>query len=264
MLPLYTHPSYRWFWQDLQIRALLEKRFQELGSFIKSKQVLVSFHPGQFVVLASDRQEVVDRSIEEFEYHVDMARWMGFGKSFQDGCKVNVHIGGKLGPAGIKEVYNKLSLEARNLLTIENDEFSWDLDSILDLKDTVALVLDVHHHWISTGEYIKPNDDRVKQVIDSWKGKIPTMHYSLSPESLLIDNLKHSPLELAKLEDLLSIGTTKSQLRAHSDYYWNTAANDWVAAFSDNFNIMCEAKTKHNAAVQLFNTINPTCKVVLS
>ena len=88
----------------------------------RTLDVKVSFHPGQFCVLSSETPEIVERSIEEFEYHADMARWMGFGKSFQDGCKINVHISGRQGPAGIIKALTRLSPEARNLITIENDE----------------------------------------------------------------------------------------------------------------------------------------------
>ena len=71
--------------------------------------VKISFHPGQFCVLSSATPEIVERSIEEFEYHADLARWMGFGKSFQDGCKINVHISGKQGPDGIIKALPRLS-----------------------------------------------------------------------------------------------------------------------------------------------------------
>ena len=43
-----------------------------------------------------------------------MARWMGFGKSFQDGCKINVHISGRQGPEGIIKAIFWMSVEARN------------------------------------------------------------------------------------------------------------------------------------------------------
>ena len=255
LLPLYTHKEYKWFWKDKDVQDLLCKEFEQLGKEIKSKNILISFHPGQFVVLASEREEVVTKSIEEFEYHIDMARWMGFGKSFQDGCKVNVHVGGRLGPQGIIKAYDRLSLEARNLLTIENDEFSWGLDDVLFLREKLAIVLDIHHHWIKSGEYISSKDDRVKQVIESWRGVTPTMHYSLSPEEILVNKLGHPDNKLPTLHELLQQGIPRTELRAHSDYYWNQAANEWVCTFSDRFNIMCEAKTKHNAALQLLKVL---------
>ena len=127
-------------------------------------------------MLASDNDDIVERSIEEFEYHVDMVRWMGFGRTFQD-FKVNVHISGRQGPAGIKAVLGRLSPEARNCITIENDENKWGLEASLELANDVALVLDIHHHWVNSGEYIEPNDDRCSRIIDSWRGIRPALHY---------------------------------------------------------------------------------------
>ena len=49
---------------------------------------------------------------------------MGYGTNFQD-FKCNVHISGRQGPAGIKAVLPRLSQEARNSITIENDENAW-------------------------------------------------------------------------------------------------------------------------------------------
>jgi UV DNA damage endonuclease len=107
-------------------------------------------------VLASESADVVRRSIDEFEYHANMARWMGFGKKWQDGCKINVHISGRQGPEGIKRVLPRLSPEARNLITIENDEIGHGLDASLELEKDVALVLDIHHHLIRDEEHIQP------------------------------------------------------------------------------------------------------------
>jgi UV DNA damage repair endonuclease len=207
----------------------------------------LSFHPGQFTVLASESDDIVDRSIEEFEYHADMARWMGYGQTFQD-FKINVHISGRRGPQGIKAVIPRLSPEARNCITIENDEISWGIDSSLELVDDLALVLDIHHHWIHTGEYINENDDRVKRIIDSWRGTRPVIHYSVSREDLLTG---HSGLQRPALLPLMETGYKKGKLRAHSDFYWNTAVNEWALSFLDQFDIMAESKAKNLASFAL-------------
>jgi UV DNA damage repair endonuclease len=205
-------------------------------------------HPGQFTVLASDNPDIVERSIEEFEYHVDMIRWMGFGKQFQD-FKCNVHISGRQGPDGIKRVLSRLSPEARNTITIENDEMSWGLDASLELENHVALVLDIHHHYIRTGEYIKPSDDRFKRVVDSWRGVRPALHYSLSKEDMLE---WHSHQSRPDLEQLLEQGYRKQKLRAHSDYMWNDACNEWAFGFLEHGDIMVEAKAKNLASIDLY------------
>jgi UV DNA damage repair endonuclease len=103
-------------------------------------------------VLASADDGIVERSIAEFEYHADMARWMGYGATWHDhGFKINVHLSGKGGAEKFLRTLQKLTPEARNLITIENDEISNGLDTTLAVGEHVALVLDIHHHWVHTG-----------------------------------------------------------------------------------------------------------------
>ena len=249
ILPAYTHLDYCWVYLDPQLQRLLESELSKIGAFARQHDIRLSFHPGQFCVLASDNPGVVENSIYEFEYHVDLIRMMGFGREFQD-FKCNVHIGGKLGAQGIKDVLPKLSAEAQRVLTIENAEFSHGLDASLELVDHCALVLDIHHHWIMSGEYIKPNDPRVSMVIDSWRGVRPVIHYSLSREEVLEG---HCDQTQPDLHELLSCGFTRAKLRAHSDYYWNEASNQWALSFQPQFDIMCESKEKNLASQELVN-----------
>ena len=248
MLSFYTHDDYKQFWKDPYIQNLLEHWFAPLGETARKHDVRLSFHPDQFVVLASDRPEVVNKSIEECEYHVDMAKFMGYGKRFQD-IKINVHISGRAGPQGIRAAYNRLSTEARNSLTIENEEITHDLHTVLEIADLVPIVLDIHHHWVNCGEYIDPSDDRVKRVIDSWRGYRPTMHYSVSREDCLAG---HPSNQRPARDALMESGHNKQKLRAHSDYFWNDAVNDWALSFLDKFDIMCESKGKNLASFKLY------------
>ena len=254
-IPMATEPNWRYVFEDPTVVKELEKGFGKIGDLARAEDVRLSFHPGQFTVLASDKPDVVERSIDEFEYHVNMARWMGYGKQFQD-FKCNVHISGRQGAQGIIDILPKLSPEARNIMTIENDEMCHGLDESLKLVDHVALVLDIHHHWIRDEEYIQPDDDRVKRVIDSWRGVRPAMHYSYSrdewlDQSTTIDsNDRHS--ELQDLSILLETGGKKQKLRAHSDYYPNYHANEWALSFWPDFDIQCEAKAKNLASQQLY------------
>jgi len=247
LLPVYTESTWRYFWQLPDVKQYAERAFAKVGEIARNRGVRLSFHPGQFTVLASINPGIVERSIEEFEYHADMARMMGFGKTFQD-FKINVHISGKLGPDGIRAAYKQLSPEARNCITIENEENAWGLDDSLELADLLPIVLDVHHHWIREGEYILPTDDRVKRVVDSWRGVRPTMHYSVSREDYLVDfDSSMMPDHQLLLED----GYKKQKLRAHSDFYWNTATNEWALSFLDSHDIMCESKGKNLASFAL-------------
>lgn len=247
ILPMYTEPTWSYFWKRTDVVAFLEKEFSKIGEYARLHNVRLSFHPGQFTVLASESDDIVARSIEEFEYHADMVRWMGYGKTFQD-FKINVHIAGKRGPAGIKAAYARLSPEARNCITIENEEISWGLDDCLELADTLPIVLDIHHHYIYSGEYIDPDDTRVARVIESWRGVRPIIHYSMSREELLS---QHCSNTMPDLDELLSSGHKKSKLRAHSDFMWNSAVNCWAHSHTSWADVMVEAKGKNLASMQL-------------
>jgi len=252
LLPVFTEPTWRHFWQQPDVRRYAERAFMEVGELARGLDVRLSFHPGQFVVLASDNPDIIDRSIDEFEYHATMAAWMGYGQKFQD-LKINVHISGRAGPEGIRRVLSRLSPEARNCITIENEEMKHGLDDCLSIGDVVPIVLDLHHHWVREGEYISPADDRVQRVLDSWRGRRPTCHFSTSREDLLLDHCADTRPDMSLL---LSQGYKKSKLRAHSDFYWNRAVNDWALSFRDNFDIMCESKAKNLASVALYEHAN--------
>jgi len=249
LFPAYTHEDYMPFYFQPDVIAKIEAHLSMCGDFARANDIKLSFHPGQFCVLASEQEQVIENSITEFEYHCDLIRYMGYGQKFQD-FKCNVHIGGKQGPDGIKRALKRLSPEARNTLTIENAEFTWGLDASLELIDHCALVLDIHHHWINSGEYIAPSNDKVKRVIDSWRGVRPTIHYSVSREDVLVD---HDTQVQPDIKQLKSMGFTSAKLRAHSDYYWNQPVNDWALTFLPYADIMCESKQKNLASKTLYD-----------
>lgn len=250
MMTGYTHQDWAYFYKQADVVRRMEQLFAPIGDLARREDVRLSFHPGQFTVLASETPSIVENSILEFEYHADMARMMGFGREFQD-MKINVHISGRKGAQGIRDVHGRLSPEARNTLTIENEEMTHGLDDCLALSDLVPIVPDIHHHWIREGEYIQVGDPRIARVIDSWRGIRPVIHYSVSPESTLSD---HCPRTLPDRRVLLESGHNKQTLRAHSDYYWNSAVNDWAITHWSWADMMCESKAKNLASFALYDT----------
>lgn len=250
LLPLYTHEVAREFWMDSGIQKTLEAEFSQIGLLLKHHDIRAGFHPGQFCVLNSLNPQTLSNCIEEFEYHIEMARWMGYFKWHEDGFFCNVHVGGReAGIAGLLKNLPKLSETARNLITIENDEYSFGVDETIHLSDKIALVLDVHHHWCKTGEYIQENDPRVKIIQDSWRGIRPLMHYSISP----VDVVGNKTEALLDLNELKAQGFKVADLRKHSQDYWNPKANEWIRTFQDKFDIELECKDKNLAAIKFYN-----------
>ncbi|MFH8136004.1 UV damage endonuclease UvsE [Pantoea osteomyelitidis] len=242
LLPLYTVPEatllYRDFLPDLY------PLFVKCGDFAKKNNIRLSFHPGQYSVLASDNPLVVERALEDVEYHAMCAKLMGYGKSFQD-FKINIHMNGKKGFEGFQQAFDQLSPEAKLMLTVENDELSCSLDDVLQAKHLCPIVLDIHHHWVKENEFIKPDDPRIAVVKESWRGVRPVLHYSVSLENLIPEQ---------GFPDQNVLGLSKTKLRAHSDYYFNDTLNDWALSFRD-FDIMCEVKMKNIARDRLYEHV---------
>jgi UV DNA damage endonuclease len=246
LLPLYTVPEaavvYRECLPDLY--AL----FDACGASARRHNIRLSFHPGQYSVLASDNPDVVDRALEDVEYHALCATLMGYGKTFQD-FKINVHMNGRQGFAGFQAAFSRLSPQARMMLTVENDEISCSLDEVLQAQKLCPVVLDIHHHWVKENAFIRPDDERVAQIKASWRGVRPVLHYSISQEGLIPPQ---------GFPDQERLGLAKSKLRAHSDYYFNDTLNDWALSF-DEFDIMCEVKMKNLARDRLYHYATKRC-----
>lgn len=247
LLPVYTESTWSYFWRRPDVIDYCAKAFMAVGQLARMLDVRLSFHPGQFCCIVSDNPDVVRRSLEELEYHTDMIRWMGYGRTFQD-FKCNVHLSGRLGIDGFDTAWHQMSPELRNCLTLENDEYQKNIDELIKLKDKVAIVLDIHHHLISDCEYISATDNRIKHIIDSWRGVRPVIHYSQSREEYIGNHLDCIPEMFTLLEH-----TKKAKLRAHSDFYNNTHINVWALTHLEWADIMAESKSKNLGSLQLFN-----------
>ena len=249
LLPVYTHNDWSWFWAQSDIRALVERELNSIGEIARQNHIRLSMHPGQFTCIVSDRPEVVQSSISELEYHGDIIRWLGFGKHKLD-FKLNIHLSGKLGVDGFLQAYNQMSTEVRNSITLENDEYQQGVDSLVTLGKYAGIVLDIHHHLIKEGVYIQSTDPVITQIIDSWQGVRPVIHYSQSKREYIarFDDC------LPSLDQMMQ-HANKSKLRAHSDFYDNVHINQWALTHWEWADIMCESKAKNLASTRLFESI---------
>ena len=90
ILPIKTHPTCGYEVADLPEGCEIVRLFKECGQFIKKHKLRTCFHPDQFVVLNSQRPDVVAKSVQELEYQAEVAEWVGADV-------VNIHGGGAYG-----------------------------------------------------------------------------------------------------------------------------------------------------------------------
>jgi UV DNA damage endonuclease len=146
ILPIRTHPACGYSVADLPEADEIVRRFKACGAFVKKRKLRTCFHPDQFVVLNSQRPEVVASSIRELEYQAEVSEWIGADV-------VNIHGGGAFGDkqkalSEFGRTLDRLSSRVRSRLTVENDDKIFTPEDLLPVCQAtgIPLVYDVHHH----------------------------------------------------------------------------------------------------------------------
>ncbi len=190
ILPIKTHPTCGYEVTDLPEGDEVIRRFQLCGTFSKNHKLRTCFHPDQFVVLNSQRPEVVELSLRELEYQAEVAEWIGADV-------INIHGGGAYGDkqkalADFAKCLERLSPRARSRLTVENDDKIYTPADLLPIcKATgIPLVYDVHHHRCNPdGLSIEQATKKalatwnrepmfhLSSPLDGWEGPKPERHH---------------------------------------------------------------------------------------
>ncbi|MEL6458417.1 MAG: UV DNA damage repair endonuclease UvsE [Cyanobacteria bacterium J06621_15] len=103
-------------------------------------------HPDQFVVLSSEKPQVVENSIQILQTHARILDMFGLPRS--SWSLMNIH-GGKSGRGKeLIEVISQLPENIKSRLTLENDENAYSSSEILKVCQgaSIPLVFDAHHH----------------------------------------------------------------------------------------------------------------------
>lgn len=144
LLPLSTHPAYLYGLGNLppETLALLGKA----ADLARQHSIRLSFHPDQFVLLGSPREDVTMAALRDLEQHAELAEALGADA-------ITIHGGGSYGdkPAALERVartLDRLSARARTRLTVENDDKVFRVCDLLPLcrSSGLPLTYDVHHH----------------------------------------------------------------------------------------------------------------------
>lgn len=212
-----------------------KQKLATIGEKIKSSQMRVSFHPGQYAVLNSPDPKIVANTIKDLEYHASFLDALGLNFTH----KMVLHIGGVYGDkdAAINRFANNfklLSNSAKNRLIIENDDKSYHTSDALKLSKliNVPVVYDNFHNSILTSDPKVSDQDWIKLCSKTWQKKDgkPKIHYS---------NQKPGALK----------GT-------HSDNVNIKVFLEFYNSVKDlDIDIMLEVKEKNIAALKLINII---------
>jgi UV DNA damage endonuclease len=155
---------------------VLLNRLAVLGKLFRENNIRVTTHPGQFTVLSSDRDEVVQNSIRELEYHAWVFDMMGFEQTPY--YAINIHGGKADRSQRLIDVIKTLPANVKNRLTLENDEKCYNVKQLLQIheKCNVPIVLDSHHYNFNSNDLVY--DDAHSATMLTWGQIKPLQHIS--------------------------------------------------------------------------------------
>ena len=120
ILPLATHPKSGYTLSDLDDDGSITAVFRAAGALAAEHDVRLSFHPDQFVVLNSERADVVESSLGEMRAQGHLAQLVGADVlTLHPGSFTG---GGEAAFERLERGVERLSDAARQRLALENDD----------------------------------------------------------------------------------------------------------------------------------------------
>lgn len=225
LVPLATHDKV-----DFDYITPLLDEYKKIGKLINGNNIRVDTHPDQYAVLNSMNSKIVKNTVEILEYHYKIMDAIGIKDKIIILLVGSSACGKKASITRFINNFNKLPDHIKKCIAVENDDKVYNIKDVLELchKINVPMVLD-YHHFICNNEKEDIND-YLKEIIDTWDGKLPKMHFS-SPKSKL-----------------------KKEFRSHSDYINKECFIKFINILKKqdkDIDIMLEAKAKDDAVSRL-------------
>ncbi|WP_078595916.1 UV DNA damage repair endonuclease UvsE [Evansella clarkii] len=224
IVPLGSHQEMDWdWWEDKDILQLTDT----IKQFKEEHDIRLSMHPGQYTVLSTPHEQVLERSFLDLEYHDKLLNLTG-------GTDMIIHGGGKYGDMESAKIrfiknYKLLPESIKNKLRLENDDKTYNLNDVLDISEEtgVPICFDIHHYrCCNIGTSLAPMLDK---VFASWeKTGIPKMH--------------------------ISSGKTHPEDRSHHEYVFEEDFKELLEVLDGReADIMLEAKLKEKAVLRIID-----------
>lgn len=231
LIPFGSSPVNTLSWWDL-----FEQQFQQLGIKIRKHGIRVSMHPGQYTVLNSPEDSVVDRAGKDLNYHARVLDCLGVGPE----NKIILHIGGvyedkKRAVDRFITNYQKLEDNVKHRLVIENDDKSYSINEVLEIGTglNIPVVFDNLHNEANPSEPIRTEQAWIHECSSTWKtiDGVQKIHYS-----------QQDPMKKAGSH------SKSIQIKEFLDFYSKLGRDD--------IDIMLEVKDKNLSAVKCTNCVS--------
>lgn len=182
MFPWFTHYKLT----DLPNFNIIESLLQDIGRFALSNDMRIGFHPGPFCIISSEREDVVENSIDELDKHSQMLDLMGLPAN--NYYSINIHLNSTKPTleASAERFCNNFPLLAettKKRLTVENDDKQAqftvnDLYNMIHKKVGIPIICDSLHYACHTGGFTW--EETFRLAISTWGDTKPLCHHSSS------------------------------------------------------------------------------------
>lgn len=238
LIPFGSSPVNTLAWPEIHKEA-----FDRIGSKIRKSGMRVSLHPGQYTVLNSPTEDVVERAITDLVYHDKILIALGTDQT----NKIVLHVGGIYGDKKealerFEQNFRRLPEAVRNRLIIENDDRLYNIEDVLTLAPRlhVPAVYDNLHHAINPPPSGGTDPYWIAEAKKTWKAADGNQKIHYSQQAL--DKRPGAHTDTINLETFL---TFHEQLE------------------DKQIDIMLEVKDKNLSAIKCQNATTENKRMVL-
>ena len=167
LIPFGSSLSYTLPWPEVYMEKL-----SRIGQLIRSSGMRVSMHPGQYTVLNSLSDPVVERAILDLKYHAKVLDSLGLGPEH----KLILHLGGAYGnkPAARKRFlinYARLDSFVQRRLVLENDDKIFHIRDVLETASqaSIPVVFDNLHNFVNPADKDVTESEWISLCSQTWK-----------------------------------------------------------------------------------------------
>jgi len=218
-----------------------ESILQRIGSKIKKSNMRVSMHPGQYTVLNSLDEDVVNRAILDLDYSARVLDSLELSEK----NKIILHIGGiyQNKPQAIERFcvnYNRLNEAVKRRLVIENDDKSYNISDVLEIGEImkIPVVFDNLHNAVNPYDTIHSEVYWLNECKKTWReiDGVQKIHYSQQA----LEKRTGSHSATIRINEFLE--------------FYNQIDHD-------NIDIMLEVKDKNLSAIKCINCTSSKRKI---
>lgn len=186
LFPCLTHPDFKYDVTDVPQYKQIVEVFQGIAASntdpVTGNQIVrLSTHPSQFVVLASENQDAVDKSIVDLNHHGWVMDMLGCQRSHYNVTCLHVNCS-KGDPANIADCFmsnlNKCDQSVQSRLAVETeDRGCWHAENLCEHFD-IPVVWDNLHNQCNPSSLSEL--DAALLCESTWNGIKPVFHLSES------------------------------------------------------------------------------------